>query len=92
MEVAMRKLFSQRKKTPPAELSYGVPEEVRQRFLHALRQLSGSCFTADPPANQGESRFEVEFGIDSNKRLVISARDIAANKTVLRDYPVVKLT
>jgi hypothetical protein len=47
---------------------------------------------ADPPARQGEARFEVEFGIDGNKRLLITARDLVTGRLTHRDYPVVKLT
>jgi hypothetical protein len=37
-------------------------------------------------------RFEVAFGIDGNKRLLITALDLQTGRVTHRDYPVVKLT
>ena len=34
----------------------------------------------------------VEFGIDGNKRLLITARDLRTGRLTHKDYPVVKLT
>jgi molecular chaperone DnaK (HSP70) len=75
-----------------ARLTEVSADEEDRRTHFWVNEKSPTFLEADPPAKQGESRFEVEFGIDSNKRLVISARDMVANKTVLREYPVVKLT
>jgi molecular chaperone DnaK (HSP70) len=47
--------------------------------------------TADPPARPGEERFEVEFYIDANKRLIITARDLLTGKLTHQNYPVIKL-
>lgn len=68
------------------------PDEEERRTRFWINENTPTFLEADPPAQQGEARFEVEFGIDSNKRLLISARDIASQKTVFRDYPVVKLS
>jgi len=54
--------------------------EHKPMFLHA-----------DPPAHQGEPRFNVEFGIDSNKRLLVTVQDAKTGKLLHKDYPVVKL-
>jgi molecular chaperone DnaK (HSP70) len=53
---------------------------------------SPTFLTAQPPARHGEARFEVVFGIDGNKRLLITARDMQTQRVTHRDYPVVKLT
>jgi hypothetical protein len=53
---------------------------------------SPTFLTAEPPARQGEARFEVAFGIDGNKRLLITARDMRTQRVTHRDYPVVALT
>lgn len=46
---------------------------------------------ADPPAQKGEARFEVDFLIDNNKRLIINALDLKTRELVYKNYPVVKL-
>jgi molecular chaperone DnaK (HSP70) len=65
-------------------------EERRQYFW--INEQNPTFLTADPPAVKGEPRFEVEFGIDGNKRLLITARDLKTKRLAYRDYPVVKLT
>jgi len=47
--------------------------------------------SATSSARQGEPRFEVEFNIDGNKRLLITARNLRTGRVTHRDYPVVKL-
>ena len=56
------------------------------------QQSNGPATYADPPAKQAEPRFEVEFGIDGNKRLLITVRDLVTKQITLRDHPVVRLT
>ena len=65
-------------------------EEERRRYFW-INEPCPTFLQADPPARQGEARFEVEFGIDGNKRLLVSARDLLTKKMALRDFPVVKL-
>jgi molecular chaperone DnaK (HSP70) len=69
-----------------------TPDEQERRTHFWINEHNPTFLEADPPARQGEARFEVEFGIDGNKRLLITARDVRSNQTVLRNYPVVKLT
>lgn len=57
-----------------------------------LNEHSPTFLTATPPASRGESRFQVEFSIDGNKRLLITARDLITGKFTHKNYPVVKLT
>ena len=47
--------------------------------------------TADPPADGGEACFRVEFSIDGNKRLLITATDLRSGQLTHADFPVVKL-
>ncbi|HEX2980619.1 MAG TPA: Hsp70 family protein, partial [Anaerolineaceae bacterium] len=68
-----------------------VDEEDR-RTTFWMNETNPTFLEAAPPAEQGESRFEVEFNIDEHKRLLISARDIKTGLLTHRDYPVVKLT
>jgi molecular chaperone DnaK (HSP70) len=65
-------------------------EEERRRYFWVNEQ-SPTFLIADPPARQGEPRFEVEFDIDSNKRLLITARDLKTGRLTHRAHPVVKL-
>jgi len=44
-----------------------------------------------PPAMRDESRFELSFSLDTNKRLLITARDIRNGHVVMKDQPVVRL-
>jgi molecular chaperone DnaK len=69
-----------------------TPDEEERRTHFWVNEHSPTFLTADPPARQGEPRFEVTFGIDANKRLLLTARDLQTGRLTHRDYPVVKLT
>jgi|SRR5271157_171685 len=69
-----------------------TPNEQEQRSLFWMNEHNPTFLIADPAAQQGEPRFEVEFRIDANKRLTITARDIKTGVLTHRDFPVVKLT
>jgi hypothetical protein len=66
--------------------------EQEKRSLFWMNEHNQTFLVADPPAQRGEARFEVEFLIDENKRLTITARDIKTGRLTHKDYPVVKLT
>jgi molecular chaperone DnaK (HSP70) len=68
------------------------PDEEERRSHFWMNEHSPTFLTADPPAEQGEGRFAVEFQIDSNKRLLITATDQKTGQLTHRNYPVVKLT
>jgi molecular chaperone DnaK (HSP70) len=68
------------------------PDEEDRRYLFWINEHSPTFLPAEPTAGRGEPRFEVEFGIDCNKRLLITARDLKTHQVTHRDYPVVKLT
>jgi molecular chaperone DnaK (HSP70) len=67
-------------------------DEDERRTYFWINEHSPTFLTADPPAKQGEPRFQAEFGIDGNKRLLITARDLKTGRLTHKDYPVVKLT
>jgi molecular chaperone DnaK (HSP70) len=67
-------------------------DEEERRSCFWINEQTPTFLVADPPASRGEARFEVEFGIDGNKRLLVTARDLATGRVTHRDYPVVKLT
>ena len=75
-----------------ARVTYVTPDEEDRRYYFWINEQNPTFLHADPPAKQGEPRFEVEFGIDGNKRLVITARDLKTKRVTHRDHPVVKLT
>jgi molecular chaperone DnaK (HSP70) len=68
------------------------PDEEDRRTYFWLNEHTPTFLDADPPGRRGEPRFEVEFKIDENKRLLITARDLKTGRVTHRDYPVVKLT
>ena len=75
-----------------ARLVHLSPEEEDRRNFFWLNEHCPMFLQANPPAQQGEARFAVEFGIDTNKRLLITARDLKTGRVIHRNYPLVKLT
>jgi len=75
-----------------ARLSQVALHDQEQRSQFWMNENQPTFLEADPPGLQGESRFEVEFNIDANKRLLITARDIKTGMLQYQDHPVVKLT
>ena len=68
------------------------PEEEDRRHYFWLNEHCPLFLAANPPAQPGEPRFAVEFGIDMNKRLLLTARDLKTGRVIHRDHPLVKLT
>ena len=66
--------------------------EQQERTLFWMNENNPTFLLAEPPGNAGEPRFEVEFFIDANKRLTLTARDLLKGSLVLNQSPVVKLT
>ena len=69
-----------------------LPEEQERRAMFWMNENSPTFLRADPPGQQGEPRFEIQFNIDANKRLLVTSRDLRTNQRLHQDYPVVKLT
>jgi len=67
-------------------------EETERRSSFWLNEGTPTFLSADPPARKGEPRFEVEFSIDGNKRLLITSRDLRTGRVTHQGFPVVKLT
>jgi molecular chaperone DnaK (HSP70) len=72
-----------------ARLCAVTPEDAERRSYCPIG--SPAFLVADPPCQAGERRFEIAFGIDANKRLLMSARDLKSGRWTHRDYPMVKL-
>lgn len=66
-------------------------DEQEKRTMFWMNEKNQTFLTANPPARRGEPRFEVEFAIDENKRLTITARDLLTGKLIHQNTPVVKL-
>jgi molecular chaperone DnaK (HSP70) len=67
---------------------------AQQRQEQAIRWLNEDCPTfleADPPAAAGADRFRLDFRIDAQKRLTVSAFDLQRKIWVLDRQPVVRL-
>ncbi len=69
-----------------------TPDEMEHRSYFWMNEDTPTFLSADPPAQRGEARFEVEFTIDQNKRLMLTARDLIRHQVTLASYPVVKLS
>ncbi len=78
--------------TGAARIAAVNPEEDERRTRFWMNEKNPTFLTADPPARQGERRFEVVFSIDANKRLLFTAKDLVNGRVTHEDYPVVKLT
>lgn len=75
-----------------ARITQVTAHDLEQRSHFWMNEHNPTFLIANPPALQGEARFEVEFTVDSNKRLLITARDAKNDRQVYKDFPVVKLT
>jgi molecular chaperone DnaK (HSP70) len=69
-----------------------TPYEQEQRTQFWMNEQNPTFLVADPPGKQGDSRFEVEFFVDENKRLTITVRDILTGRLTHSQYPVVRLS
>jgi molecular chaperone DnaK (HSP70) len=67
-------------------------DEDERRTHFWMNEGNPTFLTVEAPAQPGEPCYEVEFSIDQNKRLLISARNLKTGQTTHRNYPVVKLT
>ncbi len=57
-----------------------------------LNEDSPTFLEADPPAEAGVDRFRLDFRVDAQKRLTVSAYDLLRNTLVLDRQPVVRLS
>jgi molecular chaperone DnaK (HSP70) len=66
-------------------------QQRQERATLWLNEESPTFLEADPPAEAGVDRFRLDFRIDAQKRLTVSAFDIERRTWVLRGHPVVQL-
>jgi molecular chaperone DnaK (HSP70) len=65
-----------------------TPEEQERRSRDWLNEQDPQFLHAEPPGPPGEPRFEVQFGVDANMRLVVSAQDVQTGQSVMQEVPV----
>ena len=75
-----------------ARVTQITPDSEEKRSHFWMNEANPTFLAANPPTKRGERCFEVEFAIDGNKRLLITARNLKTGQTTHRDYPVIKLT
>lgn len=68
-----------------------TPQQRQERTTLWLNEDSPTFLLADPPAPAGADRFRLDFRIDAQKRLTVSAFDIERRTWVLDGHPVVQL-
>lgn len=87
--------------TDPYELLFDENGEVRilnrvqpsEAFESVFLNARAAQFLeADPPASRGEARFSVDFSIDADRFLIVSAIDLRSGRRVLNREPVVRLS
>ena len=65
---------------------------VQDRASFHMNKGAETFLVADPPAELGRPRFEVQFTVDNSKRLLVTADDLDREVRVLDRVPVVELT
>jgi molecular chaperone DnaK (HSP70) len=68
-----------------------TPQQRQERTTLWLNEDSLTFLEADPPAAAGADRCRLDFRIDAQKRLTVSAFDIERRAWVLAGHPVVQL-
>jgi molecular chaperone DnaK len=69
-----------------------TPHEQEARTHFWMNENNPTFLSAQPPVRRGEAQFDVEFHIDANKRLVITARDLKTGQLTHYKHPVVRLS
>ncbi len=68
------------------------PNDMDSRRLFWMNERQPTFLTAESPARAGQTVFRLSFGIDQNKRLLVTAKDVRTGTIVRKDYPVVRLS
>jgi molecular chaperone DnaK (HSP70) len=77
---------------------HGIPlvravgsSDYKHRNTLWINESNPTFLRAEPPCKRSEPRFRIEFMVDSNRRLLMTAHDIRTSDVVFKDYPVAKL-
>lgn len=65
--------------------------QFTRRHFFWINENNPTFLTSDPPGMKGEPVFRIEFSIDENRRLLITAHDLKKSSVALNNYPVAKL-
>jgi molecular chaperone DnaK len=65
--------------------------ELERRSQFWMNEHAPTFLTPGQPARAGEACFRISFGIDGNKRLLLTARELATDQLHYKDYPVIQL-
>ncbi|HEY9715931.1 MAG TPA: Hsp70 family protein, partial [Trichormus sp.] len=65
--------------------------EYKRRNMLWINESNPTFLRADPPCKRSEPRFRIEFMVDGNRRLLMTAHDLNSADVVFKDYPVAKL-
>lgn len=68
-----------------------TPQSKQEKTRLWLNEDSPTFLEANPPGKVNEDRFRLEFRIDAQKRLTVSAFDLERRDWVLQELPVVRL-
>jgi len=74
-----------------ARLLSVAAEEVKRRSQFWMNETAPTFLTPVQPARAGQACFRLSFGIDGNKRLLLTAHDLASGQLHFKDYPVIQL-
>lgn len=69
-----------------------TPQRRLEKSQVWLNESNPTFLEADPPAQAGVERFRLDFRVDAQKRLTVSAYDVKQGKWVLDRHPVVRLS
>jgi len=65
-------------------------QERRSHFW--MNEIAPTFLTPSQPVKAAQPAFRISFGIDGNKRLLLTAREIATGRLLYSDYPVIQLS
>ncbi|MEB3324741.1 MAG: Hsp70 family protein [Cyanobacteriota bacterium] len=65
--------------------------EVKRRSQFWMNETAPTFLTPGHPPLAGEACFRISFGIDGNKRLLLTAHELANGQLHFKDYPVIQL-
>jgi molecular chaperone DnaK (HSP70) len=74
-----------------ARLVEVTPQQSEDRTRFWMNETNPTFLVAEPASDLNTPVFECLFSIDSNKRLIVTARDLRSGKLVLDQHPVIKL-
>jgi molecular chaperone DnaK len=64
---------------------------VKRRSQFWMNETAPTFLTPGHPPLAGEACFRISFGIDGNKRLLLTAHELANGQLHFKDYPVIQL-